>query len=104
MAQDLANDVMKVKGFFRLQITEDKPDGIEVKGDSGWLPNTVTQYGFGQFIADIIAADAASLRVSHAGLGTGTATINSSQSRLTSELTHSTSGRAVMTAATSNTS
>jgi hypothetical protein len=100
----MSNEVMKVKGSFRLNIVEDTPDGVAVVGDTGWLDNTVTQYGFEEFITDVIAADAASLRVSHAGLGTGTAAINSTQSKLTSELTHSVSGRAAMTAATSNTS
>jgi len=100
----MSDEALKVKGSFRLNITEDTPDGVVVLGDSGWLPNTVTQYGFGLFICDMIAEDAGSLTVSHAGLGTGTATINSTQSKLTSELTHSTSGRAAMTAATSNTS
>lgn len=95
---------MKIKGAFRLQIVEDTPDEVNVVGDSGWLPNTVTQYGFEEYICDLIAADAASLRVSHAALGTGTAAINSTQSKLTSELTHSVSGRADMSAATSNTS
>ena len=98
------SDVMKVRGSFRLQITEDEPDEVQVKGDSGWLPNTVTQYGFEEFITDLIAEDGASLTVSHAGLGTGTSAINSTQSKLTSELTHSASGRAAMSVATSNTS
>ena len=98
------NDKMKIRGAFRLAITEDTLDGVVVRGDSGWLPNTVTQYGFGQFVCDVIAADAASLRVSHAALGTGTSAINSTQSKLTSEITHSASGRASMAAATSNTS
>jgi hypothetical protein len=100
----MRKDGMKIKGAFRLQIVEDTPFGVAVKGDSGWVPNTVTQYGMEKFICDLIAADAGSLRVSHAALGTGTATINSTQSLLTSELTHSASGRADMTAATSSTS
>lgn len=97
-------DGVRIRGAFRLAITEDTPEGVVIKGDSGQVPNTVTQYGFGEYIADIIAADAASKRVSHAALGTGTAAINSTQSRLTSELTHGDTGRAAMTAATSNTS
>ena len=100
----MSEDGIRVKGAFRLNIVEDGPDGVVVVGDSGWVPNTVTQYGFEEFITDLIAEDAGSLTVSHAGLGTGTSAINSTQSKLTSELTHSTSGRAAVTAATSNTS
>jgi hypothetical protein len=100
----MSEDGIRVRGSFRLNIVEDTPDGVVILGDSGWVPNTVTQYGFEEFITDLIAEDAGSLTVSHAGLGTGTAAINSTQSKLTSELTHSTSGRAAVTAATSNTS
>jgi hypothetical protein len=100
----MSEDGIKVRGSFRLNIVLDGPDGVVILGDSGWVPNTVTQYGFEEFITDMIAEDAGSLTVSHAGLGTGTAAINSTQSKLTSELTHSASGRAAVTAATSNTS
>lgn len=100
----MSEDGIRIKGSFRLNIVEDSAEGVTVIGDTGWLTNTVTQYGFEEFITDMIAEDAASLTVSHAGLGTGTSAINSTQSKLTSELTHSASGRAAMTAATSNTS
>jgi len=62
-----------VKGFFRLNIQEaDKNGKMKVVGDSGWLENQVTDYGFETAIVTQVGG-AAGLAPSHLALGTGTA-------------------------------
>lgn len=57
-----------VRGFFRVQLTEDG----EVKGDSGWQENQVTNLGINQYIVNWVLGDTASGKsVSHMALGTG---------------------------------
>jgi hypothetical protein len=43
------SDGVKVRGFFRVQITE---DGKGVIGDSGWKENQITNLGLRDFIVD----------------------------------------------------
>ena len=93
-------DGVKVKGTFRIVLTE---DGFKV-GDSGWVTNTVTNRGFEEYITGLMVSDANSNRVTHAALGTGAVAINATQTLLTSELTHAAGARAAITAATSSTS
>ncbi len=60
-------DTIKVRGFFRLHITEDG----RIVGDSGWHPNQVTNLGFDQFLAQTLGGMAGSKTISHVALGTG---------------------------------
>lgn len=62
---------VSAKGFFRLQITEDKNGKTKVVGDSGWMKNQVTNLGFDQFLCQTLAGMAGSKTVSHVALGTG---------------------------------
>ena len=64
-------DSIKVSGFYRLQITEDKNGVPAVVGDSGWRKNTVVNDGFDKYLSRAIGALAGSLQVSHVALGTG---------------------------------
>lgn len=61
------NDGLKLKGFFRLQITEED----EIVGDSGWVENQITNEGVRDYLANLLGAQANSKQVSHAALGTG---------------------------------
>ena len=62
-----------IKGFFKLEIQEaDKNGKMKVVGDSGWIENTVTNYGFEQAIATQTAG-AAGIPPTRLALGTGTA-------------------------------
>lgn len=56
-------------GFSRVQITEKG----ELVGDSGWVHNTITDYGLDEGLAQVIASSAGSVRAGFAALGTGTA-------------------------------
>ena len=85
------HDGMKVRGFFRVQITE---DGKGVMGDSGWRENQVTNLGIRQYLVDWLASGAGK-SVTYMALGTGGAPASAATS-LTGELTHSTSGRAAV--------
>lgn len=85
------SDGMKVRGFFRVQITE---DGKGVMGDSGWKENQVTNLGIRQYLVDWLASGAGK-SVTYMALGTGGAPA-SNDTALSGELTHSTSGRAAV--------
>lgn len=86
------SDGMKVRGFFRVQLTE---DGKGVMGDSGWQENQVTNDGIKQYIVDWLTSGAGK-SISHMAMGTGGAPASNATS-LSGELTHSTSGRAAVT-------
>lgn len=61
-------DGLKVRGFFRVQLTE---DGKGVIGDSGWKENQVTNLGIRQYLVDWLASGAGK-SITHMALGTGT--------------------------------
>lgn len=67
MAKSKMSDGLKVKGFFRVQLTEDG----RIIGDSGWKKNQVTNLGFNQYLVSALGAIAGSKQVSHMALGSG---------------------------------
>lgn len=85
----MTNDAIKVGGFFRVQITEDKDGKARVVGDSGWRKNQVTNDGFDKFLARTLGGVAGSLTVSHVALGTGGAP-NATDTVLAGEIMSST--------------
>lgn len=88
-------DGIAVRGFFRVQITDD--DGVV--GDSGWVENTITNEGFRQYLCLVLGGISGSAQVAYAALGEGTAP-GASDTSLQSEVEK----RAAVTAATSSTS
>ena len=67
----LTKDGVSAKGYFRLNITEDK-DGVQkVVGDSGWVKNQITNLGFQNYLAALVGAVAGSKQVGYVALGTG---------------------------------
>jgi len=71
MSKENLKDKASVRGFFRVQLTE---DGKGVVGDSGWVENQVTNVGIQKYLIHPLMGDSGSaLSVSHAALGTGTA-------------------------------
>lgn len=64
-------DSAGVRGFFRIQITENKDGKEVVVGDSKWVPNQITNLGFDQYLCQTLAGMAGSKTVSHIALGTG---------------------------------
>lgn len=85
------SDGIAIKGFFRVQITE---NGKGVIGDSGWRKNQVTNLGINQYLVNWLTSGAGK-SVTYMALGTGGAPASSDTS-LSGELTHSTSGRAAV--------
>ena len=61
------SDGLKVRGFFRVQITE---DGKGVVGDSGWKENQITNDGIRQYLVGWLVAGTGKT-VTHMALGTG---------------------------------
>jgi len=66
-----SKDNIKVRGFFRVQITE---DGKGVVGDSEWQKNQVVNLGIQDYIVDWLVGDTASGKsITHMALGSGSA-------------------------------
>lgn len=61
------NDQLKIKGMFRVQLTEEG----KVVGDSGWKKNQITNDGFNDYLCKALGAVSGSKQVSHLALGTG---------------------------------
>ena len=89
------NDGIRVKGSFRLNITEDG----KVVGDSGWYENVVTNDGFLGYLVKLIGGISGSSQIGYAALGTGGAPATNATT-LTGEL----ASRAAVTAASSSSS
>ncbi len=87
-----------LKGFFRVHIKD--PDGTIV-GDSGFVPNVVTDLGFSKYLAALVMNTTGSLQISHVALGTGTAT-NITHTQLNGEIMSSTQRQAVTCAVSSD--
>lgn len=66
-------DSIKVHGFFRLQVQEEKDGKKAVVGDSGWCRNQVTDLGFQHYIVETVGSIAGSSQAAFLALGTGTA-------------------------------
>jgi len=67
--KQMAKDSKKLRGFFRINITE---DGKGVVGDSGWCENQLTNLGINQYLLNWLAGDTGSGKsVTHMALGTG---------------------------------
>ena len=94
---------VRIEGFARVTITEDK-DGKEViVGDSGWMgPNQITNLGFSAFFCDALGASAASSQVGYCALGTGSVP-GAAATTLPGEISGSTQRRAVTYANVSST-
>lgn len=87
-----SDDSVKVRGFFRVQVTEDRNGKKKVVGDSGWRKNTVVNLGFDQFLCQTLAGMAGSKTISHMALGSGTAPATTDTS-LQGEYTQATDAR-----------
>jgi hypothetical protein len=90
-----SQDNLKVKGSYRLQITEDG----KVVSDTGWLENQIVNLGFNQYLVSTLGAIAGSKQISHMALGSGGAPAAADTS-----LAGEVEKRAAVTAATSSTS
>ena len=84
MSKTTTHDGMRVRGFFRLQITEDGKvvgdsgigaDGklIEMGGGPGMRENQVTNLGIQNYVVNRLMGAAAGTTVGYMALGTGTA-------------------------------
>jgi len=81
MTKKITHDSPHVRGFFRLHIKEDG----KIVGDSGWVENQITNYGYETCIVGPVGAIAGSTRVTTFALGTGTV-VASNSSALPGEL------------------
>lgn len=89
----------KVKGFFRLNVVENK-DGIStVVGDSGWLPNAITNYGYETCIVGRVGSIGGAVYPTAMAIGTGTL-VDVASSALPGELTDIATGSGVRIAVT----
>jgi len=64
-------DCTTLRGFFRVQITE---DGKGIVGDSGWKENQVTNLGIQDYVVDWLIGDTdGGKSITHMALGSGSA-------------------------------
>ena len=94
-----SSEGVKVHGFFRAQITENKDGKMTVVGDSGWNKNQVTNLGFDQYLCQTLAGASGSKTVSHVALGTGTIP-NAADTALNAELNHTSNDRKTLSTST----
>jgi len=62
-----------IRGFFRINITEDDNGKEKIVGDSGWIENIITNVGVENFLARSFASQTGSLYVRYVSLGSGAA-------------------------------
>lgn len=93
-------DGLKIRGFYRLKIVEERKGKTVVVGDSGWRENQVVTGGFQSFLQFAIIASAGSKTVTHAAIGTGTAP-GTSDTTLAGELVDAAGCRCAVTTGTS---
>ena len=91
--QQPVHDVAKLRGVFRVQILENG----EVKGDSGWCENKITDTGDQHYLVENLYGGANSKRVTHLAIGTGTAP-DATHTVLAGELSTGTAGRPAVNA------
>jgi len=85
-------DQKAVRGFYRVQLTEDG----KLKGDSGWQENQVTNLGIQQYLVNWLVGDTGNGKsVTHMALGTGGAPASNDTS-LSGEITHAAGSRAAV--------
>lgn len=100
-----ANDTVKLRGMFRLNIVENR-DGEEViVGDSGWKENLITNAGFLNAVNQLGTGLTGS-KISHMALGSGGAPIATDTTQAGEASTNGSGSvvRAALTAATSSSS
>ncbi len=74
---------LRIRGFFQVKIGErDKSGKLKIVGDSGWLENTMTNYGIDKGICAVFAQTTGSVFARSLMLGTQTNTINATQASL----------------------
>lgn len=84
---------VKLRGFFRVQITEGPKN--KIKGDSGWCENQVTNDGIKDYLVTWLVTGSGGKSVSHMALGTGGAPA-SNATTLANELTQASNARAAV--------
>ena len=85
----MAKDHIKLRGFFKVQITEKG----KVVGDSGWCQNTLTNVGFQDYLCALLGNTPGSKQIGYVALGTGTAP-NATHATLDGEVGSSTERKA----------
>ncbi len=82
----------KLRGFFRVNLSEDENGKQKIVGDSGWRENQVTNLGIQDYLVDNLLGAAGGKSVSHMALGTGGAPI-AADTALAGEITHAADAR-----------
>jgi len=67
----VAREGVSAKGYFRLNITEDRNGKQVVVGDSGWVKNQITNLGFQNYLSALLGVVTGSKQVNYVALGTG---------------------------------
>lgn len=73
--KNITNDSIKVRGFFRVQIVEQKNGKTKIMGDTGFKENQVVNLGFQDYLCKTLGGMGGGKTISHVALGTGGAPI-----------------------------
>lgn len=88
----MTKEGIKLRGFFRVNIVEDRDGKEKIVGDSGWVENQVTNLGIQDFIVDHLIGNSGGKAVTHMALGTGGAPA-SNDTALAGEITQASNSR-----------
>lgn len=88
-----------VRGFFRLQVMEDRAGRSRIVSDTDWMENQITNAGFQSGITSCLGGVSGSSQITYAALGTGTAPAATDTS-LNGELTDAAGCRCAVTPTT----
>lgn len=81
-----------IRGFFRINITEDVDGKEKIVGDTGFVENQVTNLGIQDFLVDHLLGNSGGKAVTHMALGTGGAPA-SNATGLSGEITDAANAR-----------
>ena len=68
---EAVQNILSVRGMFRLQLGEDENGKPKIMGDSGWKKNEVMNDGFQNYICALIGSLGGSVQVQAMCIGTG---------------------------------
>ena len=95
----MTNDGLKLQGFFRIRLGEEKEGKGIIVGDSGWNKNEVMNLGFQNYVCALIGGVAGSKQVGAMVIGTG-GTPNVTDTALPGETKRQSCGNATVSSKT----
>ena len=96
MNETLQKEGISLRGFFRVQITEDRNGKEVIVGNSGWMKNNVVNDGIRDYLVDALLGNSPLGAVTHMALGVGGEPATNA-TVLANEVTHDAGSRQAVT-------